>query len=362
MSAFSEGEGASVPSPFGPDESLNLLSVVQMARWRLEAGDEAGAIELVAGAAERGEADALQELALWHVFGRPFPRSFAVAHELFARAARAGHRGAAITHAVLTALGAGCVEDWSRAVSLLRQAADSDVNAATQIRLLRGMDLKPAGTPRTLPPVETVSPSPKLQIIRGFFTHEECRYMMERARPYLAPSVVVDSRNGQQILNPTRTSDDAVLGPVQMDLVVEALNRRIAAATGTRVQQGEPVAVLRYRAGQEFRLHHDCLPGEHNQRIITFITYLNDDYEGGATSFPALGLELKLRAGDGLFFRDVDGESKPEVRLRHAGRPVVSGEKWISTRWIRQVDFDPWGMRVAAPVSEPSSFRGNGSA
>jgi prolyl 4-hydroxylase len=126
---------------------------------------------------------------------------------------------------------------------------------------------------------------------------------------------------------------------------VEALNRRIASVTGTLAEQGEPLSVLRYRENQQFRLHHDCLPNERNQRVVTMIVFLTDRFEGGATHFPFLGLGIRGQIGDALFFANTHADGSVDQRSRHEGLPVTKGEKWICTRWIRADRFDPWGMR-----------------
>nr|WP_250893660.1 2OG-Fe(II) oxygenase [Croceibacterium selenioxidans] len=148
--------------------------------------------------------------------------------------------------------------------------------------------------------------------------------------------------------HPIRTSDGAVLGPIQQDLVIEALNRRIATVTRTSPEQGEPLGVLRYAPGQQYRLHHDCLPGESNQRVLTVIVYLNDGYAGGRTRFPGADIEFKGRVGDAIVIANTVGDLVDQAS-RHAGLPVETGEKWVCTRWIRARDFDPWGMRATKP-------------
>jgi prolyl 4-hydroxylase len=162
----------------------------------------------------------------------------------------------------------------------------------------------------------------------------------------MLPSVVVDPATGKQLQNPVRTSDGTVLGPTQQDLVIHALNLRIALLTGTSEAQGEPMSVLRYAPGQQYKLHHDCLSGEVNQRERTFIAYLNSDYSGGATHFPATNLTCRGNIGDAIIFKNTLPDGSVDRRSQHAGLPVTSGEKWICTRWIRQNSFDPWGMRL----------------
>jgi prolyl 4-hydroxylase len=322
------------------------VRTIEQGNALLASGDAEAAIKLITDAASRDDADALNELALWHVYGDPLPRDFVAARIFFGRAGAAGHRAAALTYAVFVAIGAGIESNWAAALDLLDRAAANDPRAARQKSLIAGMALTATGAPPSLPPVVMLSRTPKLAIIRRLLTPDECDHLIQLSLPRLVPSIVIDSVTHRQSPHPVRTSDGTVLGPIQQDLVVEAINRRIAAITGTRVEQGEPIAVMRYAPGQQYRLHHDCLPGDTNQRVMTAITYLNDGYVGGKTAFPGIGCEIQGRKGDVILFSNTLPDGRVDERSRHAGTAVTRGEKWICTRWIRTKDFDPWGMRL----------------
>ncbi|MHA4837262.1 2OG-Fe(II) oxygenase [Sphingopyxis sp. MSC1_008] len=330
-------------------------SLTVRAEALLNAGAVDDAVQLAATAARNGDADALHLLGLWHVYGEPVGRNFAAARRLFGLAADAGHSGAAITHAVFVALGAGgSAPDWQDAVRLLRIAAENDGAAARQVALLDSMALDKEGSPRQLPETEALSLHPQVGVLRGLFTAAECTHVVALADPLLTPSIIVDSKSGKSMQHPIRTSFGAVLGPIQQDLVVHALNLRIAAATQTSIDQGEPLVILRYEPGQQYREHHDGLPGEPNQRSKTVIVYLNEDYVGGETSFPAADLAIKGREGDAISFVNTRLDGRIDERSRHAGQPVQRGQKWVCTRWIREKSFDPWGLRTPSPYVRAS--------
>lgn len=52
----------------------------------------------------------------------------------------------------------------------------------------------------------------------------------------------------------------------------------------------EPLQILRYQPGEEYRPHYDTLARMQNQRVLTFLIYLNEDYDGGETLFLRPGL------------------------------------------------------------------------
>src|SRR6185503_19066481 len=127
----------------------------------------------------------------------------------------------------------------------------------------------------------------------GLFSAAECAYLAAAAAPMLEPAVVIEPGTGRQVRDPVRVCDSAGFPWPLENPAVHALNRRLAAASGSAPEQGEPLQVLRYRPGGEYRPHFDAIPGFANQRVATLIVWLNEDYEGGETDFPTPGLRLK---------------------------------------------------------------------
>lgn len=323
-----------------------MSNAVIEARGFLALGRNSEALSSLRNATVHHDPFALHELATWYVYGHPVARDFKTARDLFEAAGQAGHLESARTHAVFTALGAGGAKDWQLALRLLNVAAKHDPIAARQCTLIENMALERDGLPNRLPAVVRISASPELALVEKLLSADECNHIIELSGPRLVPSVVVDPTTGIQSPHPVRTSSGTVLGPIQQDLVIHAINLRIAALTRSRQDQGEPLAVLRYSVGQQYREHHDCLPNEENQRILTLIAYLNDGYHGGATYFPEIDTAIQGKRGDAVLFRNVLPTGKADHRSRHAGMPVTQGDKWVSTRWIRRETFDPWGMLV----------------
>jgi prolyl 4-hydroxylase len=210
------------------------------------------------------------------------------------------------------------------------------------------MALARDGTPAVLPTAAPLTADGVVRRVGGLLTPDECAHVANSARDLLAPALVADPRTGRMMPHPIRTSDHAVIGPLREDVVIRAINQRLAAASGTPVAAGEALTVLRYRAGQQFRLHSDVLPQTRNQRVTTVLVYLNDDFTGGETVFPDYDLSIRPRQGDAVIFRNTDAAAHPLATARHAGVPVTSGVKWLATRWIRARAFDPWRGPEAA--------------
>ena len=308
----------------------------------LTANRFAEAIAVVRRAATEGLPAAHFQLALWQLFGHPLPRDLAGARAALRRATLGGDVDARIMEVGLTANGTGGPADWATARSLLQAAAGAAPVIDAQLALLQAMALNDDGTPAVEWPVESLVGDGSIRRFRGFLTAQECAHVAQTAAGALAPATVVDPKTGRNTPNPIRTSDAGVLSPLHEDLVIRAINRRIAIASGTRIDQGEALTVLRYSPGQQFRLHADTIAGTQNQRDQTVLIYLNAGYTGGETAFPDHGLTITPRAGDAILFTNTRADGASDPRMRHAGLPVICGVKWLATRWIRRHPFDVW--------------------
>ncbi|KAK4848809.1 hypothetical protein QYF36_017644 [Acer negundo] len=119
--------------------------------------------------------------------------------------------------------------------------------------------------------------------------------------------------------------------------------------------------VLRYEIGQKYDSHYNAFnPNEYgpqtSQRMASFLLYLSDIEEGGETMFPfeggsnmnsgydfrkCIGLKVKPRRGDGLLFYSLFPNGTIDQTSLHGSCPVIKGEKWVATKWIRdQVQED----------------------
>lgn len=312
------------------------MSVARHALFLLEAGRVQDGLGLLAQAAKRDDPDALNALAHLALSGDYVRRDLTLSRDLFRRAADAGSVAGAAAYRAFVANGTGAPSEWPEAVRLLEQDSSRDPAAERELRLIESMSLSESGEPLHTFASERLSDSPAAIAFPALFSEPECDFLIEVARPLLQASKVVDPVTGELTANPVRTSDAAAFSLVSQSPAIHALCVRLAKASGTSVKQGEPLQVLRYLPGQEYRPHFDALPQGDNQRVLTALVYLNDGYEGGATHFIKSGLTFKGGKGDALLFRNADGSGRPDPNSQHAGEPVTKGEKFIASRWIRQ--------------------------
>jgi prolyl 4-hydroxylase len=313
-----------------------MSTALEEARRLFAAGAAPAAIAHVEQAASANDVEAICALANWRLFGLYGPRDPAAAHQWLQRGVALGAAEPTRLLATLMSNGTGCASDPEGAAQLLASRLPDDPE--TRLQLQTWHALRASAPPG---PAEPLTEQQTVVRIPGVLTEAGCRHIRRIAEPRLRPSFVVDPQTGQRRPHPVRSSMSVGLGPDLEDLVVGFVNNRIAQLSGTERAQGEPLHVLRYQGEQQYRLHSDALPGAANQRSWTLLLYLNEDYEGGETVFPALGLSIKGRLGEALLFRNLDEAGQPDPLMRHAGLAVSQGTKWLATRWIRQNPLRP---------------------
>ena len=78
----------------------------------------------------------------------------------------------------------------------------------------------------------------------------------------------------------------------------------------------------------------------HGDMIATFMAWLSDTDEGGATAYLNPGLEglLMPDRGSAAFWYDLKSDGYRDVVTKHAGCPVLKGSKWILNKWLYWYD------------------------
>jgi prolyl 4-hydroxylase len=106
------------------------------------------------------------------------------------------------------------------------------------------------------------------------------------------------------------------------------------------VEHGEGIQILKYTPGQEYKAHFDFFTSSSNaaknNRISTIILYLNDVEHGGETFFPKLNFSVSPRKGMAVYFEYFYNDKNLNELTLHGGAPVITGEKWVATQWMRR--------------------------
>lgn len=189
--------------------------------------------------------------------------------------------------------------------------------------------------------------TPRIVVLGQVLDDAECDELIAQARSRLRRSQTVHASDGEPQVHEARTSDGMFFQRGETDLC-RRLEDRLARLMAWPVENGEGLQVLRYGVGAEYKPHFDYFdpqqPGaaailrRGGQRLATLVIYLNSPQAGGSTVFPDAGIEVMPLKGNAVFFSYP--EATPASLSLHAGTPVLDGEKWVATKWVRENRFD----------------------
>jgi hypothetical protein len=274
-------------------------------------------------------------------------------------AANDGEGDAAYRTAVLAAGAIGTKRSWNTALVYLQRAAELGSERARKelvalsadselgARALAGREQAPDVWKRLrmrvdfqaqirVPHPKVVSVAPRIAIAEKFLDADLCDALVQSARARLEPI-----EGGL----PASAAAAARLAITDFTLRSLLMLDRVAEIAGLAHRGMEAPAIIRFAGGVPYPDHLDYFDpadpaqaetiAREGQRAITFLVYLNDDYEGGETEFPSFSWRHKGRKGDALFWWNVGQDGEPDPATRNASAAVTRGEKWIFSQWIR---------------------------
>ena len=283
-----------------------------------------------------GSPEAAMDLAERYLLGIDTKPDAAKALATVRQAAALGHPDGRRAWVYMTAAGLGARANIAKARAMLAELAKEDRFAAVQQAFLAhvGCEQKLASiTPKI------ISSDPYIALYPGLFSAAECKYLMVLGTPWLEKASVL-GLDGKARMDRVRDAHSCSIPHLAEDLVVQAINRCIAAASGTKAGWGEPLNILKYTPGQQYKPHHDGTGSDNvSVRNLTALIWLNDEFEGGETDFPKINVRVRGQVGDMLVFRNVRENGAFDERMIHAGLPVTQGVKWMASRWIRGQNY-----------------------
>ncbi|MEE8439784.1 MAG: 2OG-Fe(II) oxygenase [Micropepsaceae bacterium] len=318
------GSGAGTSTTDPAEEALNMLRGTAMA------GELAAKIELsqrllsqprdahdllegaavVVSAANDGSGESAYRTAVLAAGAISMRRNWGAALIYCRRAAEFGYRPAQVELAALSS----DQEMAARAIS------GEDSSPDIWARLLASIDLAAHMTP---PNMKSVSINPRIATVENFIAPEFCDVLVETARGRLQP-IVLDADEKEE----NATKGDAPVGLDEagaMRIAVTDLSLRsillldrITELVGLPHRGLEPPAIFRYAGAKAYPAHVDYLEptdperaemiANGGQRAITFLIFLNDDFNGGETDFPSIPLQFKAKKGDALFWWNISND------------------------------------------------------
>ena len=178
-----------------------------------------------------------------------------------------------------------------------------------------------------------------VQLWPGFLADDECRQLADLAEAFYRRSLV-----NEGLIDDGRTSQSAVVRD-EVSPLVPALRERAARRLDKHPSQVETLQCVAYDVGQYVYAHYDAFDDIEptnglSQRSTTVLVYLNDDFEGGETRFPALDLSIRPRQGTALVFPNIAEDGMVLRASLHESLPVRAGRKVACNLWVRGGSID----------------------
>jgi len=230
---------------------------------------------------------------------------------------------------------------------------------------------------------ELISEEPRIILFEDFLSRDDCEALIRLAAPDLQRSRVATGTE-----TPSRTSHGTFLtGRKETEPVVLRVEEKIAQClkrsevlrfkAGYRkpLIKSEALQVVRYQKGEFYNEHYDNKAGNASHRAATFMIYLSDVAAGGATYFPRSsgrpgmssedtsgmrnspshdmtfkgkfwhgsnrsppGLRIYPKQGRAVLFWSRLTTGSEDMASIHAAEAITEGEKWIMTRWMREIE------------------------
>ena len=169
--------------------------------------------------------------------------------------------------------------------------------------------------------------------IDNFLSSEQCSSFIEKAELLGFEEALITTRKGALRAEDIRNNDRVIHDNTE---IAEELWQALKPAMPPRFRNrnvvglNERMRIYRYGPGQLFDWHHDgYFERENGERsLFTFLIYLNDDFEGGCTTFSDFQT--------GRTFDDITVVPKQGRALvffhpfMHRGDEVLSGKKYVA--------------------------------
>lgn len=190
-----------------------------------------------------------------------------------------------------------------------------------------------------------------IMLIDDFVSENECAELMKRTDGQLEAAMVTEGGNEGTLSTTRKAKQGAVTPdynlPEGVDLLADLYNRAYkfanhATGYGLGKEGQEGVHVIKYDHNGEYLPHCDgaCAGKPHlpGGRVATLIMYCVPPDAGGGTTFASADIFIRGKRGQAVFFSYYDKETglMDTGMTRHSGCPVLAGEKWIATIWMRK--------------------------
>lgn len=197
--------------------------------------------------------------------------------------------------------------------------------------------------------IKLLDSSIELMYIENIISAEDCDYLINKSNGHFSQSNTVDDK-GNSTVSKGRTSESYFVD--ENDEKIIQIKNKIIKYLKENINKNknweksaETMQIVKYEIGQFYKPHHDFFSEEYikiknePQREFTLFIYLND-FSGGETDFPNLGIKIEPKKSDALFWRNCKSNNQCFQESLHQGLPPNSGKKFGLNFWIRFDNLD----------------------
>ena len=182
--------------------------------------------------------------------------------------------------------------------------------------------------------------SPKIIIFKKLLDTNTCKEIIQEFSPKNKPSHVTDGNVISK--SKLRSSSSSLIK--REDNKIYQLRKKTCSLLNWNLEDSERFQFITYKKGEKYAPHFDAFDLNQikkiskrrtTQRIYTNIIYLNEDFEGGDTYFPKLGISIQAEAGMMLSFENcIDKTNFINPFSIHESLPITKGRKNILITWL----------------------------
>tara|TARA_B100001287_G_C22639768_1_gene509472 strand:+ start:796 stop:1434 length:639 start_codon:yes stop_codon:yes gene_type:complete len=202
--------------------------------------------------------------------------------------------------------------------------------------------------------MNTLCNDPYIYTIDNFLTEKECKFIIDVSKDNLklaGVSTKYRQTESERRIYKGRTNSSYWM-PHNAYPETLKIAKKIAKRIGCNYKCFENYQVIHYNENEEYKYHYDAYNkkdeekyekfcGKRGNRIRTILVYLNDVDEGGGTGFDSLyeydeEFIVEPKMGKMVVFTNVNDDGSLNLKSRHAGLPVIKGEKWAFNLWLRE--------------------------
>ena len=182
--------------------------------------------------------------------------------------------------------------------------------------------------------------SPKIIIFKKLLDTQSCIEIIKEFSPRNSPSYVTD---GNKVSKSKFRSSSSSLIKKEEEKIYQ-LRKKTCSLLNWNFEDSERFQFITYKKGEKYAPHFDAFDlnqmkkisnRKTTQRIHTNIIYLNENFEGGDTYFPKLGISIQAEAGMMLSFENCIGKTNFINPFSiHESLPITKGKKNILITWL----------------------------